>query len=64
MDGAIAAEQTLANARLLTINGWGHGFNTAGRSTCADDAMTAYLIDGTLPPVGTECGVDEQPFGN
>ncbi|HYJ13767.1 MAG TPA: alpha/beta hydrolase [Thermomicrobiales bacterium] len=62
--GAIAAEQTLANARLLTINGWGHGFNTAGRSTCADDAMTAYLIDGTLPPVGTECGVDEQPFGN
>lgn len=62
--GAIAAEQTLANARLLTINGWGHGYNTAGRSTCADEAMTAYLIDGTLPPIGTECSVDVQPFGS
>lgn len=62
--GAIAAEQTLANARLLTIDGWGHGFNTAGRSTCADEAMAAYFIDGTLPPVGTECAVDDQPFGN
>lgn len=62
--GAIAAEKTLANARLLTIDGWGHGYYEAGTSTCADDAMAAYFISGELPPDGTVCAQDNKPFGN
>jgi pimeloyl-ACP methyl ester carboxylesterase len=61
--GAVAAAQTLANARLLTIDGWGHGYYLAGKSTCADDATAAYLIDGQLPAVGTVCPEDAPPFG-
>jgi pimeloyl-ACP methyl ester carboxylesterase len=60
--GAVAAAETLANARLLTINGWGHGYYLAGRSTCADDYMAAYVIDLELPPVGTVCPEDVAPF--
>ncbi len=60
--GAVAASETLANARLLTIDGWGHGFFDAGRSTCADDSMAAYLIDLELPPVDTICPEDVPPF--
>lgn len=61
--GAIEAEKTLANARLLTIDGWGHGYFTAGTSTCADEATAAYFIMGELPPVGTVCKEDTPPFG-
>jgi pimeloyl-ACP methyl ester carboxylesterase len=60
--GAVKAAKTLANARLLTIDGWGHAFFVAGRSTCADDAMTTYVIDLALPPVGTVCAEDVAPF--
>jgi pimeloyl-ACP methyl ester carboxylesterase len=61
--GAILAAETLANARLLTIDGWGHGYYLAGRSTCADDFMAAYIIDLALPPVDTVCPEDAPPFG-
>ena len=61
---AVAASHTLANARLLTIDGWGHGYHVAGRSTCADEAMAAYFIDGLLPAADTICPVDARPFGN
>lgn len=61
--GAIATEQTLANARLLTIDGWGHGFSTASRSTCADAATAAYFIEGQLPAAATICAEDAPPFG-
>ncbi|MDQ3694871.1 MAG: alpha/beta hydrolase, partial [Chloroflexota bacterium] len=60
--GAMIAAETLANARLLTIDGWGHGFFLAGRSSCADEHMATYLIDGSLPPVGTVCAEDVAPF--
>ena len=60
----VAASHTLANARLLTIDGWGHGYHVAGRSTCADEAMAAYVIDGLLPAAGTICPVDARPFDN
>ena len=61
--GAIATEQTLANARLLTIDGWGHGYFVGNRSTCADAATAAYFIDGQLPVAGTICAEDAPPFG-
>jgi hypothetical protein len=60
----VAASHTLANARLLTIDGWGHGYYLAGRSTCADEAAAAYFIEGQLPAEGTVCPEDARPFGN
>jgi pimeloyl-ACP methyl ester carboxylesterase len=59
---AVAAAETLANARLLTIDGWGHGYFVGGRSTCADDLTAAYFVDLALPPVGTVCPEDIAPF--
>ncbi|MGL5927924.1 MAG: alpha/beta hydrolase, partial [Dermatophilaceae bacterium] len=35
----------LGNARLLTVDGFGH--TTGGTSQCAIDAMSTYLVDGT-----------------
>jgi pimeloyl-ACP methyl ester carboxylesterase len=60
--GAVAAEQTLGNARLLTIDGWGHSYFVGGQSTCADEATAAYFIDGQLPAAGTVCAEDVPPF--
>jgi pimeloyl-ACP methyl ester carboxylesterase len=61
--GAVAASHTLANARLLTIDGWGHGYYLAGRSTCADEATAAYFVEGQLPAAGTICPEDAPLFG-
>jgi pimeloyl-ACP methyl ester carboxylesterase len=44
---------TLASARLLTYDGYGHV--SYGGSTCVDAAVRAYLVVGTLPPAGTVC---------
>jgi pimeloyl-ACP methyl ester carboxylesterase len=60
--GAVAASETLAKARLLTIDGWGHSFFEGGRSTCANETMAAYLIDLELPAPGTVCAEDLPPF--
>ena len=41
--------------RLLTLRGHpAHGAALHG-DRCVDDAVTAYLIDGTLPADGTRC---------
>jgi hypothetical protein len=51
----------LARARLLTVDGYGHV--TGGiPSTCANDYINSYLVDGTLPPPGTVCPQDQPPF--
>jgi hypothetical protein len=58
--GAQTVAATLPGARLLTLHAWGH---TSGfLSGCADEAIARYLLDGTLPPVGTVCDQDEVPF--
>ncbi|MFB7657441.1 MULTISPECIES: alpha/beta hydrolase [unclassified Streptomyces] len=51
----------LANARLLTVSGGGHTtlFN---KSDCADAHIGKYLVDSTLPPVGTVCAQNAEPF--
>ncbi|MFN2591207.1 MAG: alpha/beta hydrolase [Candidatus Dormibacteria bacterium] len=59
--GAQALTGELGNARLLTLDGWGHTA-TFQPSTCAHDAMDRYLVDLTLPPVGTVCKPDGGPF--
>jgi hypothetical protein len=60
--GAVAASQRLANARLLTIDGWGHSYFEGGLSTCANEIMATYLIDLQLPAPGTVCSEDAPPF--
>jgi hypothetical protein len=57
---AIRASHELANARLLTIDGSGH--TSPGESTCATQDVTTYLTTGQLPPRGTVCQPDTQPF--
>jgi hypothetical protein len=51
----LAAE--LGNARLLTMQGDGHGA-FPGNSPCVDGAVVAYLEDVVLPPEGTVCQQD------
>jgi hypothetical protein len=60
---AQAMAKELANARLLTNNGYGH---TAliNSSSCINAYESRYLIDGTLPPPGTTCQQDTPPFAS
>ena len=44
----------IPGARLITRNGTGHTGYGEG-SPCIDDAVDAYLLNGTLPPAGTTC---------
>jgi hypothetical protein len=58
--GAVTVSQLLPRSRLLTVHGWGH--ISLFLSTCADQAITRYLVDLTLPPAGTVCEQDAVPF--
>jgi pimeloyl-ACP methyl ester carboxylesterase len=59
--GAKAMSRLLARARLLTVEGYGHTALT-NPSTCAYRYASRYLIDKALPPKGTRCAQDMQPF--
>lgn len=48
----------LGTATLLTLEGNGHTAAYSGRSACIDNAVTAYLLKGTLPPEGKICTDD------
>jgi pimeloyl-ACP methyl ester carboxylesterase len=52
--GAIDLAKTLGNAEVLTWDGEGHTSYLEG-SSCVDDKVDAYLVDGTLPVAGTTC---------
>lgn len=60
-EGAVAMSNLLARARLLTVDGYGH---TAllNPSACVSAYESRYFVDGTLPPPGTVCQQDQQPF--
>jgi pimeloyl-ACP methyl ester carboxylesterase len=58
---SLAMEQQLASARLLTLDGYGHT-ELDNPSSCVQDYQAAYLINGTLPPPGTACQPNQQPF--
>jgi pimeloyl-ACP methyl ester carboxylesterase len=60
-EGAVAMAQELASARLLTVEGYGHTV-FLNPSTCANDYVSRYFVDGTLPPPGTVCHQDQAPF--
>jgi hypothetical protein len=61
-EGAQIVADLLPNSRLLSLNGWGHV--SLFLSQCADEAVAAYLLDGTLPPEGTVCHQDLTPFAD
>ncbi|MGH3024391.1 MAG: alpha/beta hydrolase [Gaiellaceae bacterium] len=58
--GAQATNRLLRNSRLLSYAGWGH--TAYGRSECTTEFIDAYLLDGTLPPRGTVCPANPNPF--
>jgi pimeloyl-ACP methyl ester carboxylesterase len=59
--GSVTMARQLANARLLTIQGYGHT-EFLNPSACAANHIVAYLLDGHLPPNGTSCHQDSIPF--
>ncbi|GGN36154.1 pimeloyl-ACP methyl ester carboxylesterase [Actinoplanes campanulatus] len=59
LDFAVRMTRQLGNARLLTLDGFGH---TSNYSACISGWYTRYLIDGDLPPEGTRCAQDRVPF--
>ncbi len=61
-EGAVRLASLMPRSRLLTLDGWSH--TSLFLSTCIDDAITRYLVDGTLPAPGTVCDQDrDRPFG-
>jgi pimeloyl-ACP methyl ester carboxylesterase len=58
--GAVGSSKLLRNSRLLSYAGWGH--TAFGRSECVTDHVVEYLKDGTLPPKGTVCEANPNPF--
>jgi pimeloyl-ACP methyl ester carboxylesterase len=58
--GAVTVSGLLPRSRLLTVHGWGH--TSILLSGCATAAVTAYLVNLTLPATGTVCEQDAVPF--
>ena len=59
-DGAQASARLLPNSRLLSYAGWGHvGYL---RSDCITAYVNRYLLSGSLPPRGTVCPANPNPF--
>jgi pimeloyl-ACP methyl ester carboxylesterase len=59
-DRRMAAE--LGSDRLVSVDAFGHTI-LGGQSGCADSIAARYLVDLALPPAGTVCQPDHQPFG-
>ncbi|MGW8955635.1 alpha/beta hydrolase [Streptomyces sp. NPDC055709] len=58
---AQAMVRQLHNARLLTVDGYGHG--TLGNpSNCVNAYAVRYFFEGLLPPVGARCTQNTPPF--
>ena len=58
--GAVTVANLLPNSALLTLHAWGH--TSLFLSSCADEVIARYLIDGQTPLPGTVCEQDEVPF--
>ncbi len=59
-ESAVELQSQLANAQLLPVAGYGHV--AFPDSTCASEALAAYLIDQQLPAADALCLQDAQPF--
>ncbi len=60
-EDAQATRQLLADARLLTLDTFGH-VARRGISRCIDELVDRYLIALELPAEGTVCQPDRRPF--
>jgi len=58
---SVAAARDLGDARLLTINQFGHT-EALNPNTCATNYEVSYMLTGALPPVGAVCQADAPPF--
>jgi pimeloyl-ACP methyl ester carboxylesterase len=58
--GAVATDRLLRNSRLLSYAGWGH--TAYGRSACVTEHIDNYLRSVRLPPAGTVCPANPNPF--
>ena len=61
MQNAEQMADLLPGAVLLRVDGYGHT-SLLNTSSCANDIISAYLIDGSLPAPDTWCAQDRQPF--
>jgi pimeloyl-ACP methyl ester carboxylesterase len=59
--GAVRAQRRLADARLITVDGWGHT-SLAHPSSCAQQLIDRYLIEQVAPSNGQRCAPDAGPF--
>jgi pimeloyl-ACP methyl ester carboxylesterase len=59
-DDAVKSSRLLPNSRLLSSDNWGH--TAYGTSACATTWTDRYLLYRALPPKGTVCVGDAQPF--
>ncbi|WP_338846059.1 alpha/beta hydrolase [Massilia sp. W12] len=59
-EGAQAAHRALQGSRLLSYAGWGHC--AYGRNACVREYVNQYLLEGRLPPAGTVCAANPNPF--
>jgi hypothetical protein len=59
-EGAVASSKLLVGSRLLSYAGWGH--TAFGRNECITRHTVNYLLRGTLPPKGTVCPANDNPF--
>ena len=60
-NGSAATTRVLKNARLLTYAGWGH-CAMPRNNACVVGHMVRYLATGALPPEGTICPANPNPF--
>jgi pimeloyl-ACP methyl ester carboxylesterase len=60
---AVAMSHELADARLVTVHGYGHTA-LGNPSSCVDTIEGDYFVTGQLPPPGTVCQQDQQPFSS
>ncbi|MGH8586737.1 MAG: alpha/beta hydrolase [Gammaproteobacteria bacterium] len=61
LPSSVRMAEALGNARLLIVNGFGHTV-LINPSTCPQDYIATYFIDGKMPPMGATCGQDKAPF--
>jgi len=58
---SVGMSRELARARLLTVEGYGHTV-LLNPSRCAQEYEDDYLVNLSVPPEGTVCQQDKQPF--
>jgi pimeloyl-ACP methyl ester carboxylesterase len=59
-EDAVKLDRIMPRSRLVTLNGYGH--TTILASACTAEAVERYLVSVDLPPRGTVCEPDVQPF--